>query len=81
MDKRRKLSFVGGELQAWLAYGVGLKISSAVGDEGAKVGLALGRNPTSNVEDEWDSWRDCVGLRCANPTHLLSSCVSGRRAD
>ncbi len=68
MDKQRRLSFVDGELQAWLLYRVGLKILSGVDDEGAQVGLALGRNPTSHVEDEWHSWRDCAGLRCANPT-------------
>ena len=35
MDKQRRLSFVDGELQAWLLYRVGLKILSGVVDEGA----------------------------------------------
>ena len=33
MDKRRKLCFVDGELQVWLAYCVGLQISPCVDDE------------------------------------------------
>jgi hypothetical protein len=45
---------------------------------GAWVRLALGCNPTSHVEDEWLSWRDYVGLRCANPTYANQAAfVSG----
>jgi hypothetical protein len=37
-----------------------------------QVGLALGRNPTSRVNEGRASVRACVGLRCANPTYKPS---------
>lgn len=41
MDKQRRSSFVGGEFQARLAYGVEVRISIGVGYEGVQAGLAL----------------------------------------
>ena len=54
-----------------MAYGKRPGILFGVDDEGGQVGLALGRNPTSHVEDEWHGMLACVGLRFANPTYVL----------